>query len=99
MGSGAPGEADHAAAMTPPSGAHDHHDSPGGTPLATPGQHHGDSQGCLMILACGASSVRTAQTVAMTGLPAAFERADFFANPIPVAADLAVESPPPRQAA
>ena len=99
MGSGAAGEADHAAAMTPPSGAHDHHDSPGGTPLATPGQHHGDSQGCLMILACGASSVRTAQTVAMTGLPAAFERADFFANPIPVAADLAVESPPPRQAA
>ncbi len=99
MGSGAHGEADHAAAMTPPSGAHDQHLAPEESPAATPGQHHGDSQGCLMILACGASSVRTAQVVAMTHLPAAFERADFFANPIPVAADLAVESPPPRQAA
>ena len=99
METGAHGGADHAGAMRPLSGVHDTHHRPDGAPATPHGERHGDADGCLMILACGASSVRPARTVAMARIPAVFECAGFFSNPIPAAADLAVESPPPRQAA
>lgn len=99
MGTGLPDKADRAASLPLPASAAGHDHAPNGARAATHGQHHGDNEGCLMIQACGASSVRPAQAVAMTRLPAAFERAGFLASPIPVAAELAVESPPPRRAA
>ena len=98
MGTHAPGSSDHATA-TPPSGPHDAHHPPDGSPTTPHGQHHGDSEGCLMILACGASSVRPARAVAMMRIPPVFEGAGSYFNTIPVAADLAVEPPPPRHAA
>lgn len=57
---------------------------------------HGGSHGCLMIMACGFASVRQARPAAMIRFPAVFFAAAFPASPIPVAADLAVETPPPR---
>ena len=57
---------------------------------------HGGNHGCLMILACGTASIRATRSVAMIRVPALFVRAEFLANPVPAAADLAVETPPPR---
>lgn len=53
-----------------------------------------------MMPACGAaSSLRPARTVAMMRIPAVFVDAGSHFTTIPVAADLAVEPPPPRHAA
>ena len=73
----------------------DHHASDHAPP-ARHGQDHGGDHGCLMIMACGYSFVRHAQSVVMDRLPGTVVRAVLLANPIPVAADLAVETPPPR---
>ncbi len=73
----------------------DHH-APDHAPPARHGQDHGGDHGCLMITACGYSFVRHAQSVVMDRFPWTVVRAAFLANPIPVAADLAVEVPPPR---
>ncbi|MXX54497.1 MAG: hypothetical protein F4205_06120 [Gemmatimonadetes bacterium] len=98
MGTDAPDGGHHATAAPPP-GPHDAHHPPDGSPMTPHGQHHGDSEGCLMIPACGASSVRPARAVAVMRLPAVFEGAGSYFSTIPVAADLAVEPPPPRHAA
>ena len=75
-----------------------HHLATAPTPAADtpPTPHHAPSHGCLMIMACGFASVRQARPAAMIRLPAVFFTADFLTSPIPVAADLAVETPPPR---
>lgn len=52
-----------------------------------------------MIMACGISAVGPTRTVPVERIPAIFAGAAFLANPIPVAATLTVETPPPRQAA
>ena len=57
---------------------------------------HGGGHDCLMIMACGFASVRQARPAAMIRFPAVFVAAAFLNSPIPVAADLAVETPPPR---
>ncbi len=81
----------HHAASTP-AGQHaaDH------APLARHGQSHDRDHGCLMIMACGYSFVRHAQSVVLNRFPGTVVRAAFLANPIPVAAEPAVETPPPR---
>ena len=61
-----------------------------------PAPHHGDRDDCLMMMACGTASIRAVRTVAVARIPAPFVRAESFAPAIPVAADLAVETPPPR---
>jgi len=99
MRTGVPGEADQAATSAPHSGAHGTPHPADGPPPTPHGQHHGDSDTCLMILACGISAVRPTRTVPVVRIPAIFAGGAFFANPIPVAADLTVEPPPPRQAA
>ena len=60
------------------------------------GQPHGGDHSCLMIMACGYASVRNAPSAAMTRFPAIFFRSAFLANPSPVTAERAVETPPPR---
>ncbi len=74
-----------------------HHPAPTADIPPTPHPpNHGGSHTCLMIMACGFASVRQARTTAMIRLPAVFFTAAFPTQPIPVAADLAVETPPPR---
>ena len=65
-------------------------------PDHAPPARHGPDQGCLMIMACGYSIVRHPRSVVMDRLPGTVVRAVLLANPIPVAADLAAETPPPR---
>ena len=92
------------AAARPASGHHAStpaHQAPADEDAHVPrGAGHGGGQGanhgCLMILACGTASIRATRSVAMIRVPALFVRAEFLANPIPAAADLAVETPPPR---
>lgn len=99
MGAGVPSEADQAAASAPHSGAHGT-PHPTDHPVPTPhGHHHGDGESCPMIMACGISAVRPTGTVPVERIPAIFAGAAFLANPTPIAADLTVEPPPPRQAA
>ena len=57
---------------------------------------HGGSHGCLMIMACGFASARQAHPVTIIRIPTVFVRTAFFTPLIPVAADQAVETPPPR---
>ena len=74
-----------------------HHLSTEEAPATPHGKHHGDSGGCLMILAaCSTASARTAQTAILVRLPAVFVRADFFTASTPVAITPGVETPPPR---
>ena len=61
-----------------------------------PTPHHGDRDTCQMMMACGAASIRAVRTVAVTHTPTPFVRAASLTAAIPVAADLAVETPPPR---
>ncbi len=61
-----------------------------------PAPHHGDRDACQMMMACGTASIRAVRTVAVARIPTPFVRAASFAAAIPVAADLAVETPPPR---
>ena len=49
-----------------------------------------------MIMACSIASPRPASPAAMIRIPTVLVRAAFPTPPIPVAADLAVETPPPR---
>ena len=49
-----------------------------------------------MIMACGYSFVRHAQSVVLNRFPGTVVRTAFLASPIPVAAEPAVETPPPR---
>lgn len=60
------------------------------------GGHPAPRDGCLMMMACGTASIGAVRTVAVARIPAPFVRAAFSARAIPVAADLAVETPPPR---
>lgn len=76
-----------------------HRHAPDQSPRAQHGQDHGGDHGCQMIMVCNYASVRHAQATVMSRSPAVFMRAAFLANPIPVAAELAVETPPPRLAA
>ncbi len=61
-----------------------------------PAPHHADRDACLMMMACGTASIRAVRTVAVARISTPFVRAAAFAPAIPVAADLAVEPPPPR---
>lgn len=61
-----------------------------------PAPHHTDREGCLMMMACGTASIRAVRTVAVARISAPFVRTASSAPAIPVAADLAVETPPPR---
>ena len=105
MGNGVAGATDgaapthHAAPMphTATENAHGH--APDSSPLAQHGQGHGGDHGCQMIMACNYASVRHAQSAPMMRFPAIFLRAVFLPHPIPVAAPLTVETPPPRLAA
>ncbi len=91
--SAAGADAHHPPATTP----HAHHPAPTtDTPPTPHPPNHGGSHACLMIMACGFASVRQARPAAMIRLPAVFFTAAFPTPPIPVAADLAVETPPPR---
>ena len=83
----------HHPAATP----HAHPPAPAGDTPSTPHpSNHGGSHGCLMIMACGFAPVREARPPAIISLPAVFFPAAFPTPPTPVAADLAVETPPPR---
>ena len=76
-----------------------HHTPAAAAPVPQEAGHgggHGANHGCLMILACGTASIRATRSVAMIRMPALFVRAEFLPSPIPAAADLAVETPPPR---
>ena len=73
-----------------------HHEAMSAEQEAGHGGGHGGNHGCLMILACGTASIRATRSVAMIRMPALFVRAEFLPSPIPAAADLAVETPPPR---
>ena len=66
------------------------------TPTSPHPASHGAPHGCLMIMACSIASPRPAHPAAMIRIPAVLVQADFPTPPIPVAADLAVETPPPR---
>ena len=81
-------------ASTPASHAPAEHATTGADAHDPPG--HGGGHDCLMIMACGFASVRQARPAAMIRFPAVFVAAAFLNSPIPVAADLAVETPPPR---
>ncbi len=61
-----------------------------------PAPHPADRDACLMMMACGTASIRAVRTVAVARISAPFVRAASSAPAIPVAADLAVETPPPR---
>ena len=92
------------AATQPASGHHapipaHHAPADQAAPVPTEAGHGGGpggNHGCLMILACGTASIRPARSAAMVRIPAVFVRAAFIRNPVPAAADLAVETPPPR---
>lgn len=86
----------HAAAMqhAAPAAADQH--TPDPAPPARHGQGHGGDHGCLMIMSCGYSFVRHAQSAVMTRFPGIAVRVVFLADPIPVAAEMVVETPPPR---
>ena len=76
--------------------SHGHH-AP--APDAPPTPHppdHGGGHGCLMIMACSIASPRPARAAAMIRIPTVLVRAAFPTPSLPVAADLAVETPPPR---
>ena len=85
----------------PPAAADDAHTRRGATAADTggphPTPHHRAPHGCLMIMACSIASPRPAHPAAMIRIPTVLVRADFPTPPIPVAADLAVETPPPRR--
>ena len=90
-------DAHHPPTPNPAATPHAHHPTPtADTPPTPHPPDHGGSHGCLMIMACGFASVRQARPAAMIRLPAVFFTADFLTSPIPVAAELAVETPPPR---
>ncbi|MCY4397728.1 MAG: hypothetical protein OXE96_00060 [Gemmatimonadetes bacterium] len=73
------------------------HHAPAGQTASVPAEAgHGGDHGCLMVLACGTASIRGTRPVAMIREPALFVRATFLPRPVPAAADLAVETPPPR---
>lgn len=76
------------------SASHGHHTAP--TPPTDHPADHGADHGCLMIMACSIASPRPARPSAMLRIPTVLVQATFPAPPIPVAADLAVETPPPR---
>ena len=59
---------------------------------------HGGGHGCRMIMACSIASPRPAHPATMIRIPTVLVRAAFATPPTPVAADLAVETPPPRHA-
>lgn len=90
--------AHHTATMQHTATANAHQRTPHQLPGPQHGQDHSDDHGCQMIMACNYASVRQARATVMTRFPAVFLRAAFVANPIPVAAELAVETPPPRLA-
>ena len=62
-------------------------------------RRHDETSGCPMIMACGFVSIRPVQSATMIRFPAIFVRTGFSPLVIPVAAELAVETPPPRLAA
>lgn len=90
--------AHHMATMQHPATATAHQRTPHQLPRAQHGQDHGGDHGCQMIMACNYASIRQGRATVLTRFPAVFLRAAFVANPIPVAAELAVETPPPRLA-
>ena len=97
-GSGAHRTAPHVPASTHGTATHGqaapaHHPSPHPD---HPTPHHGDRDACQMMMPCGAASIRAVRTVAVARISTPFVRAASFAAAIPVAADLAVETPPPR---
>ena len=99
MGAGARPGAHHAApaAHLAPTAQSHHHSPADEAPPAPRDQRHGGNHDCLMMLGCGVASIRSARLTAIVRMPIPFVRAGLVANPIPVAADLAVEPPPPRQ--
>ncbi len=77
-----------------------HHLSTEEAPATPHGEHHGESGGCLMILAaCGAASARTAQTTILARFPGVSVRANLYIAPIPAAVSMGIETPPPRSLA
>ena len=79
----------------PATPSHGHHAARPDEGVPHPPGHDGD-HGCLMIMACSVASPRPARPAAMVRVPTVLVRAAFPAPPLPVAADLAVETPPPR---
>lgn len=98
MGTGAPehaGAPQHAAGMQHAATPADQQ-APDHAPPARHGQDHGGDRGCLMIMACGYTFVRHAQSAVTDRFPGAAVRAVLLATPIPVTAEPAVDTPPPR---
>jgi len=101
----ATGAADHAAATASPHHAAamqhaatataDQH-APDQAPPVRHGQGHGGDHGCQMIMSCGYSFVRHAQSAVITRFPGIAVRVAFHTDPVPVPAELVVETPPPR---
>ena len=73
-----------------------HHENEEDAPVPAHGDHCG-SDICLVVLACGSASARPARAAAIVRIPAVFVRVAFPTPPIPVPADLTVETPPPRR--
>lgn len=69
---------------------------PDQAPPVRHGQGHGGDHGCQMIMSCGYSFVRHAQSAVITRFPGIAVRAAYLTDPVPVAAELVVETPPPR---
>ena len=90
------GAASHAHSPAPAHETHSGHAAAEDTPTTPPAPDHGGSHGCLMLMACSIASPRPAHPAAMIRIPTVLVRTAFPAPPIPVAADLAVETPPPR---
>ena len=57
----------------------------------------GAPDGCLMIMACSIASQHPAPPLAVIRSPAVLAWTAFPGPPVPVAGDLPVETPPPRQ--
>lgn len=90
------------------SGSEHHADAPAktraqhqmpGQPSPPPHDQGHAAGDCLMIMTCGSVSIRPVRSAAMVRFPAVLVQTGFSPPAIPVAADLAVETPPPRLAA
>ena len=88
-----------ASAHLPAAEAHEvatHESDPAHRGAHAAGTHGTDRDSCQMMMACGAASIRAVRTVAVGRISTPFVRAASVTAAIPVAADLAVETPPPR---
>ena len=80
----------------PPATHAQHHPSSGAVPSSPHEQDHGDADGCRMMLACGVAAIRPLLPASLLRVASVFVQAGFLSDSLPGAADVAVETPPPR---